>query len=205
MIYTYEVNGLPVQTGDLLCTTIGQAGFIAGELWLLLGQLVPGEVDHVAIYVGPAGRCVEAVPQGVITFDLENNLWLAENMREQRQLVDRLVGVAYPLQAKAWSKAEEIRIRESVAAYCLAQVAANKPYNYNFFNSHIEAAFYCSQLVYQAYLPHSIDLNTGLGIPDIAGSHQIIFPQEIWRGCCHRRAAEGYYTDKIMLPIRSVI
>jgi uncharacterized protein YycO len=190
MIYAYEVNGLPVQTGDLLCTTIGQRGFLAGELWLLLGKFVPGEVDHVAIYVGPAGRCVEAVPRGVTTFDLENNLWLAEKMQAQRQLVDRLVGVVYPLQARALSQAEEIKIRESVAAYCLAQAAANKPYNYNFFNTQSEDAFYCSQLVYRAYLAHGIDLNTGLGIPDVPGSHQIIFPQEIWTGYDHCRAAD---------------
>lgn len=195
MIHTYEVNGLPLQTGDLLCTTIGQEGFLAGELWLWLGKFVPGQVDHVVVYVGPAGRCVEAIPRGVITFEIEQNLWLAERMLEQRRLVDRLVGVAYPLRDKNLSQAEEIKIRESVAGYCLAQVAAHKPYNYNFFNLDTTDAFYCSQLIYQAYLPHGINLNTGLGIPDVPGSQQIIFPQEIWSGCYHRRINEDEPTS----------
>jgi hypothetical protein len=200
MIHTYEVNGLTVQTGDLICTTIGQAGFIAGELWLLLGKFVPGEVDHVAMYVGPVGRCVEAVPRGAITFELQDNLWLAETMQAQRGLVDRLVGVAYPLQDKLLSRVEERKIRENVAAYCLDQAAAHKPYNYNFFNTHTEEAFYCSHLVYRAYLPFGIDLNSGLGIPDIPGSQQIIFPQEIWSGCAHRRAVESYATPPLSNP-----
>ena len=200
MIHTYEVNGLTVQTGDLICTSIGQAGFIAGELWLLLGKFVPGEVDHVAMYVGPAGRCVEAVPRGVITFDLQDNLWMAERLQAQRGLVDRIVGVAYPLQNKLLSKAQEISIRESVAAYCLAQAAAHKPYNYNFFNSDTEEAFYCSHMVYRAYLSHGIDLNSGLGIPDVPGSQQIIFPQEIWSGCVHHRAVESYATPPLSSP-----
>jgi len=37
-----------------------------------------GDVDHVVIYVGPGGRCVEAGAKGkVITFDIIDNAWNA--------------------------------------------------------------------------------------------------------------------------------
>lgn len=190
MIYTYQINGLPVQTGDLICTSVGQAGDLSGECWLWLGRLMPGVIDHVAVYVGPEGRCVEAEPRrGVITFELHDNLWSTERLVEQRQIIDRFYGVAYPLQAKNLPQAAETKIRQSVAAYCLAQVG--KPYNFNFFDPETEAAFYCSQLPYQAYLLHGINLNTGLGVLEVPGSQAIIFPQEIWSGCAHRRAVAG--------------
>ena len=86
------------------------------------------------------------------------------------------------------SEEEEAQIRSSVADYCLAQAAANKPYNLNFLDSQTEDAFYCSQLAYKAYLPHGIDLNSGQGVPNVKGTSRIIFPQEIWSGCIHRRA-----------------
>jgi uncharacterized protein YycO len=76
-----------------------------------------------------------------------------------------------------------------VADYCLAQAAANKPYNLNFFDPDTERAFYCSQLAYKAYIAHGIDLNTGQGVPDIPGTSSIVFPQEIWSGCQHQRVA----------------
>jgi uncharacterized protein YycO len=192
MIYSYEINGMPVQTGDILCTKIGQAGFLAGEWWLFLGIMVPGEIDHVAMYVGPQGRCVEAEPRrGVITFELEDNLWQTGNLSDRRQVIDRLCGVAYPLQGRALSGSAENEIRQGVAAYCLAQAAAAKPYNFNFFNSGTESSFYCSHLLYKAYLPYGIDLDTGLDVPELPGSQAIIFPQEIWSGCAHRRVAEA--------------
>ncbi|MBI1881866.1 MAG: hypothetical protein HYR94_27140 [Chloroflexi bacterium] len=189
MIYSYEINGLPVQTGDLICTSVGQAGYLAGEWWLFLGNLVPGEVDHAAIYVGPKGRCVEAEPRrGVITFELKDNLWQVEKLLDQRQIIDRCYGVAYPLQGQGLSRDVEMKIRRGVATYCLAQAAAGKPYNFNFFDSDTESSFYCSQLLYKAYLLFGINLNTGLDVPEVPGSQAIIFPQEIWSGCAHRRA-----------------
>ena len=99
---------------------------------------------------------------------------------------DDFVGVAYPLQGRGFSEAEEIRIRKSVAAYCQAQI--HKPYNINFLNPDSESAFYCSQLAYKAYLPHGIDLNSDHGVPHIIGSSRIVFPSEIWNGCHHQRA-----------------
>jgi len=60
MTYTYQIDGLPVETGDIICTSDGGGPFIDGQLWRLIGMLIPGEVDHIAIYIGPNGRCVEA-------------------------------------------------------------------------------------------------------------------------------------------------
>ena len=77
-------------------------------------------------------------------------------------------------------------MRERVAAYCMGQLS--KPYNLNFLDSEIENAFYCSQLAYKAYQQVGINLNTGLGIEQVAGTNRIIFPQEIWGGFPHRAA-----------------
>jgi hypothetical protein len=38
MIHTYEVEGLRVQTGDLLCTTDGGGADITGQFWRLIGD-----------------------------------------------------------------------------------------------------------------------------------------------------------------------
>ena len=187
MIYSYEINGLPLQTGDLICTTDGGQPIVAGEFWRLLGKLVPGEVDHVAIYVGPEGRCVESAVVGVYVFESPGSTWDAEAMYEQRLFLDQLYGVAYPLLGRDLSQAEKTTIREGVAAYCLMQAALQKPYNINYLDSQTQDAFYCSQLAYQAYLRHGIDLNTGLSIPNLKGTESIIFPQEMWAGCFHRR------------------
>ena len=70
MIYRYQIDGLTVQTGDLICTVDGQGGTALGAFWRTIGKVVPGTVDHVAIYVGPRGRCVEAVPAGVLAYEV---------------------------------------------------------------------------------------------------------------------------------------
>lgn len=189
MIHKYTINGVPVHTGDLICTTDGGEHLISGHFWWLIGKLIPGDVDHIAIYVGPKGRCVEAGAKcHVITFDVKDNQWNAYEMKEQRNLIDTLYGVSCPLKDKGLSEDEEAKIRSSVASYCLAQAEAKKPYNLNFFNSQTDDAFYCSQLAYKAYLPHGIDLNTGRGIPNIPGADSVIFPQEIWSGCPNKKA-----------------
>jgi hypothetical protein len=189
MIYTYKIDGLPVQTGDLICTTNGGKAFVTGQLWYFVGNLIPGKVDHVAIYVGPGGRCVEAGARfRVITFNVKGNSWDANKMTRRRgHIIDTFFGVAYPLEGKRISKQRKLLIRESVARYCLKQASTEKPYNFNFLNSKTEKAFYCSQLAYKAYLRNGINLNTGKGIPKIPGIEGIVFPQEIWSGCTHRR------------------
>jgi len=185
MIYTYEIEGIPVQTGDIICTMNGKPDILPGEFWRLVGRLVPGDVDHVAIYLGPDGRCIEAGGRGVVTFDVRFGYWETERMARQRGLLfDTFYGVVSPLDALGVSENEEQEMREKVAAYSLAQVG--KPYNLNFLNSESEASFYCSQLAYKAYQQIGIDLNTGLAMEQISGTNAIIYPQEIWEGFSHR-------------------
>ena len=182
MIHSYEVNGLPVKTGDIVCTMNGKPNILPGEFWRLVGRLVPGDVDHIAIYLGPEGRFVEAGALGVVTFEIHAGLWQPEHiMVERGMLVDTFYGVAYPLEGIGLTHDEEVTIRAGVAEYCLAQLG--KPYNLNFLDPDREEAFYCSQLAYKAYLPFGINLNTGLFMEQLPGTNQIIYPQEIAEGC----------------------
>jgi hypothetical protein len=187
MIYTYQIEGIALQTGDIICTRNGKPDILPGEFWRLVGRLVPGDVDHVALYVGPEGRAVEAGARGVITFDILNGAWNTERMARQRGLLfDTFYGVASPIDALQVSEDDEFEMRSQVAAYCLAQVG--KPYNLNFLNPETEEAFYCSQLAYKAYRHIGIDLNTGLAMEQLPGTNGIIYPQEIWNGFPHREA-----------------
>jgi cell wall-associated NlpC family hydrolase len=186
MIYTYQIEGIPLQTGDIICTMNGKPDILPGEFWLLVGRLVPGDVDHVAIYLGPEGRCVEAGAHGVIKFTAFSGEWNAERMARRRgHLFDTLYGIASPLDGLQLPEEEEHAMRSRVAAYCRAQVG--KPYNLNFLNSETEEAFYCSQLAYKAYQQVGINLNTGLAMEQIPGTNTIIYPQEIWEGSSHRQ------------------
>jgi hypothetical protein len=190
MVHTYEIDGLPVKTGDLICTRDGGDSILAGQFWRFIGKLVPGDVDHIAIYTGPGGKCVEAGAKGcVVSFEVYDGTWDSERMMDQRMIEDDLYGIAYPLEGKAQSQEEEALIRQSVAEYCLCQARARKPYNINFLNSSTDDAFYCSQLAYKAYLRHGIDLNTGKSVGALPGTGSIVFPQEVWESCVHRRPA----------------
>lgn len=187
MIHTFEIEGISLQTGDIICTMNGKPDILPGEFWLLVGRLVPGDVDHVAIYIGPDGRCMEAGARGVITFDVPGNTWDTESMARQRGLLfDTFYGVADPLEGLELSEEEEFHMRTTVADFCLAQVG--KPYNLNFLNPEREDAYYCSQLVYKAYQQVGINLNTGLTMEQLPGTNLIIYPQEIWGGSHHRQS-----------------
>ena len=194
MVHTYEIEGLRVQTGDLLCTTDGGGADITGQFWRLIGKLIPGDVDHIIIYVGPGGRCVEAgAKDKVITFDITGTTWNADGMRSERgPFVDMLYGAAYPLLSADIEPVRAVAIREDVAAYCIRQAELNKPYNLNFFDSATEGSFYCSQLAPRAYLRNGIDLNTGTPVWSIPGTEKIILPQEIWDGCVHEKVGVRY-------------
>lgn len=97
MIYEYEINGLKLKTGDIICTTDGGVPILEGQFWRFIGNLIPGDVDHVAIYVGPEGRCVEAGPKGVIAYEVMNKSWDSMKMRDQRgPVVDTFYGIAAP-------------------------------------------------------------------------------------------------------------
>ncbi len=190
MIHTFTIEGLTLQTGDILCTMNGKPDILPGEFWRLVGRLVPGEVDHVALYLGPGGRCAEAGARGVILFDLPGDVWDSEAMAIQRGLLfDELVGAAYPLEGRGYLPEEQASIRQEVADFCLAQLG--KPYNLNFLEPEREEAYYCSQLVYKAYLRQGVNLNTGLSIESLPGANRIIYPQEIWSGCVHKEI-EGH-------------
>ncbi len=190
MVHSFRINGLAVRTGDLICTQDGGDSILAGQFWRLIGKILPGDVDHIVIYVGPEGKCVEAGAKArVITFEMESETWDAVGMMPQRGIEDRLYGIAYPLEGKGFDPQQEDAIRESVGDYCLEQATLGKPYNLNFINSSTSDAFYCSQLAYKAYLRHNIDLNTGRGVTAIPGTGSIIFPQEVWEGCAQRRPA----------------
>jgi len=185
MIYTYQIEGIPLQTGDIICTMNGKPDILPGQFWWLVGRLVPGDVDHVAIYTGPEGRCVEAGAHGVIKFTVFKGLWDAQRMARRRgHLFDTFYGIASPLDGLRLLEEEEHILRAKVAEYCLAQVG--KPYNLNFLKSDTDEAFYCSQLAYKAYQQIGINLNTGLAMEQIPGTNAIMYPQEIWDGSSHR-------------------
>lgn len=185
MVYTYQIEGISLQTGDIICTMNGKPDILPGEFWRLIGRLVPGDVDHVAVYIGPEGRCVEAGARGVITFDVPDGRWNTEQMARQRGLLfDTFYGIAAPLDGLGLSEDEEFELRTALAKYCLAQVG--KPYNLNFLSAETEEAFYCSQLAYKAYEQIGVNLNTGLALEQLPGTNAIIYPQEIWDGFSHR-------------------
>jgi hypothetical protein len=187
MIYTYQLEGIALQTGDIICTMNGKPDILPGEFWRLVGRLVPGDVDHIALYLGPEGRCIEAGTRGVIPFDIPNGTWNTERMAIQRGLLfDTFYGVTSPIDGLQVPEDEDAELRSLVADYCLAQVG--KPYNLNFLNPETEDAFYCSQLAYKAYQQIGIDLNTGLAMEQLPGTNAIIYPQEIWNGFPHREA-----------------
>ena len=87
MIHTYQIEGITLQTGDIICTMNGKPDILPGEFWLLVGRLVPGDVDHVAIYTGPQGRCVEAGTHGVIKYTVFDGQWNTERMARRREPV----------------------------------------------------------------------------------------------------------------------
>ena len=190
MIFEYVINGIELRTGDLICTKDGDTANLMGQFWRLIGKIIPGDVDHIVIYVGPEGRCVEAGAKGrVNTFMVNDDKWNAHNMLIERgPLIDVLYGVVYPLEGRGFNSQEIDQKRLRIREYSLEQATLEKPYNLNFLDSLTEAAFYCSQLAYRAYYNVGINLNTGKGVPQIPGTESIIFPQEIWESCAHKRA-----------------
>ena len=189
-VHAYRIHGLEVRTGDLVCTTDGGRTIGPGQFWWLVGKLIPGDVDHIAVYVGPQGRCVEAGAKGrVVAFEVPGGTWDVAAMLPCRGFEDVLYGVAYPLAGRGLSHQREVEIRMAAANFCLAHAAKGTPYNLNFLDSDTEQAFYCSQLAYRAYLPHGIDLNTDREVPAVPFTQSIVFPQEVWAACRVRQKA----------------
>lgn len=78
MVYEHKYHGLNGQTGDLLCMTDGDQDSLQGHFWRLLGTLLPGPIDHIVIYLGPDGRCIEAGPAGITSFEMVGPTWFAK-------------------------------------------------------------------------------------------------------------------------------
>ena len=189
MIHHSTIYGLPVCTGDIICTTDGSAATTMGKIWQALGMLVPGEVDHTVLYLGPGGRCVEAGARGVLLFDMPGGRWEAERVASERWLVDTLVGVAYPLADRSAPGLSDEDVRAAVADYCALQAAEDKPYNINFFDPNTNAAFYCSQLIYKAYLEFGLDVSMPADT-SISHTPRIVVPQMLWQSSKQLRAKD---------------
>jgi hypothetical protein len=112
MVYRYVFNGLSVETGDLLCMTDGDQDDLQGQFWRVLGTRLPGPIDHIVIYLGPDGRCIEAGPNGMGLFEMTTSNWSAKPLAKQRgRLHDRLHGAAYPLQGREPVIENELHLR----------------------------------------------------------------------------------------------
>ena len=194
MIYDHVFDGLAVRSGDILCTQDGDKSTgLFGQIWHLLGKLLPGEIDHCLMYIGPGGRCIESGARGVIVFEMPGETWNSAPFVKERLLIDTLVGVAYPLAERGLSDDEERRIRHDVIVFCLERASRRKPYNLNYFDPLRDGAFYCSQLIYRAYLASGIDLDVDR---NASLMERIVFPEELWDACLHRRV-ELKYTKRM--------
>lgn len=179
-VFTYELYGIPLRSGDLICTTDGEHTSFYGAFWRVFGQLVPGPVDHVAVYVGPGPQFVEAGPFGVLRFELPGDTWDSTALVGRRGFLDTIYGIVQPLNDPALPTEIQERLRDHICAYVLEQAELRKPYNLNFLDADTDSAFYCSQLAYAAYRRHGINLKSRVGVPDLPLAEQIVFPIEIW-------------------------
>jgi len=175
MVYEFSINGKKLKTGDIISTKDG-TNSIYSIGYHMLGALIPGEVDHSVLYVGPSGLCVEAGLHGVISF-VAHGEWNSESMLAERGLLDTFVAASSVLSGRSLSDDQEHAIRAFVRAYALGCVG--KPYNLDFLHPDNERAMYCSQLVYLAYKHAGINLNKGFSNVVVKWCDQIIFPQEV--------------------------
>jgi hypothetical protein len=187
MDHVHEIDGLEIRTGDILCMRDGGRHGVFERLCMAFGALIPGEIDHCVLYVGPKGQFVEADIHGVTVLTMPGNHWDAKALERKRLFVDSLVGVAYPLQDRGLTPQRETRIRKSVAEYCLAQAAAHKPFNFNFFNAANPNRAYCSQLIADAYRGQGIELDSKLAVPRLRIFRRAILPEALWAGSPHCR------------------
>jgi hypothetical protein len=183
LIHTHVFHTIPVKTGDILFTRDGEPESLFGKIWCLLGRILPGDLDHCALYLGPRVRFVESAANGVVVVEMQGDQWNAKPCALERLLVDELVGIADPLAGRGLTAQEEMRVREGVVEYCLKQAAQQKSYNLDFFNPEIDGAFYCSQLIYKAYQQYRIYLHKHVGAESESPLAPIVLPQDIWNAC----------------------
>jgi hypothetical protein len=185
-IHHYRIEGLRVRTGDILCTRDGNATGFVGAIWSAIGALVPGEIDHCALYIGPGGRFAEADARGVSVLAMPGDRWNSDALRRKRLFVDTFVGVAYPLEGRRLSRRQQDRIRLSVATYCLSQAASGKRFNFNLLDATNPRRTYCSQLIVEAYRCEGIDLNSKRGMRSVRTLRRAVLPESLWQGSPHR-------------------
>jgi len=176
MIYEIRINNRLLKTGDIISTKDG-TNSIYSLGYRVLGALIPGEVDHSVLYIGPGGLCVEAGMFGVIAFTAADQ-WDSREMLAERGLLDTFIAATSVLTGRGLSSEEEYTARSFVRAYALGCVG--KPYNLDFLHTDNERAMYCSQLVYLAYKKLGIDLNVGKSGASSKWCDTIVFPQEIY-------------------------
>lgn len=180
-VFEERLESHPVRTGDLIATVDGGASFY-GMLFKVIGELIPGRPDHLALYLGPDGICAEAGPRGVILFRFFDGHWDAARMLGQRGVADTFFGVR-PLPL---ARAHERAMRSAARNFVLDQLG--KPYNLNFSDPDREDAFYCSQLACAACKAAGIHLNIDEGknlhplLPQ-----RIVTPEEVWKACAPNR------------------
>lgn len=182
-MHTHQFYGVIAKTGDILFTRDGEPGSLFGEIWKLLGNILPGDLDHAALFLGPGIRFVESAAKGVVVVEMEGDEWDGTRYGTERLLIDELVGVGDPTAGRGISPEREIEIRENVVAYCLHQARRQKPYNLRFFDPESDGAFYCSQLVYKAYQAKGIALHEHVGDEAESLLAPIVLPKDLWNAC----------------------
>jgi len=171
-LFEYLLDGLPLRTGDIVATVDGTEVTFRGQVWRLVGAVMPGDIHHVLMYVGPGPRFIEAGPSGVIEFEMPESRWDSVPVADSRGgLMDRLHGVACPLFGKRITGEREAQVRRAAADYCLAQVG--KPYNRRFSDPYREDSFYCSQLLWRAYRRQGINLRARGRRREASGTHHL--------------------------------
>ena len=187
MIYEDELMGTRLRSGDIIATVDGGAS-VYGFMFHLIGTLIPGKPDHLALYLGPDNICIEAGPKGVNLFRYIDHAWDADRMFGQRGIVDALYGIGDVVRGHLPEEEEE-RARTAIRRYALDQ--AGKDYNYAFHDSDDDTLFYCSQLVYKACEAAGItlDLSSGKALHPLLPD-KIITPIEVWTGSTQLYRAE---------------
>jgi hypothetical protein len=179
MIFEESLEGRPVRSGDIIATVDGGEGSFSGALFKLLGVMIPGKPDHIVLYLGPDGICIEAGPKDVNLFRFFDGKWDAHRMERQRGIVDKLYGVGSLVPKTAAGTFAEDAARRTVRAFLLEQ--AGKPYNWDFLDPDQEEAYYCSQLAYAAYWCVGVNLNVSAeGSLHPKFLNRIVTPGEVW-------------------------
>jgi len=174
---------MPIRTGDIIATLNGEAS-LYGQLYRLIGALIPGEPDHLAIYLGPGGLCVEAGPHGVVSFHLHNESWDAGRLFNERGILDSLYGVG-DFVSNASDELQSEAVRRSIRHYVIDQVG--KPYNYAFRESSDDTCFYCSQLVVHAAMASGLDLDLSFRPVHPLIPEGVITPETVWHASTRLR------------------